>query len=129
MGVEPTSQPWEGRILPMKYTRILITSIIANTILKIKSFSLIFLLFSFAKFDNMWTAFDLFSLQSQKDTTKKFKRYHAKRKHNHRTKLPYRECCGAKKRTSAINDPYLNYSDGGKDKEERPIFRNAMKNP
>ena len=21
MGVEPTSQPWEGRILPMKYTR------------------------------------------------------------------------------------------------------------
>ncbi len=22
MGVEPTSQPWEGRILPMKYTRI-----------------------------------------------------------------------------------------------------------
>ena len=21
MGIEPTSQPWEGRILPMKYTR------------------------------------------------------------------------------------------------------------
>lgn len=23
MGVEPTFQPWEGRILPMNYTRIL----------------------------------------------------------------------------------------------------------
>lgn len=23
MGVEPTYQPWEGRILPMNYTRIL----------------------------------------------------------------------------------------------------------
>ena len=22
MGIEPTSQPWEGRILPMNYTRI-----------------------------------------------------------------------------------------------------------
>ncbi len=21
MGIEPTSQPWEGRILPMNYTR------------------------------------------------------------------------------------------------------------
>ena len=22
MGIEPTSQPWEGRILPMNYTRV-----------------------------------------------------------------------------------------------------------
>lgn len=30
MGVEPTCQPWEGRILPMNYTRIC-RGIIANT--------------------------------------------------------------------------------------------------
>lgn len=26
MGVEPTCQPWEGRILPMNYTRIIFDS-------------------------------------------------------------------------------------------------------
>ena len=38
MGVEPTSQPWEGRILPMKYTRDFYYIIITNKLLKIKCF-------------------------------------------------------------------------------------------
>ena len=38
MGVEPTSQPWEGRILPMKYTREFYSIIITNKLLKIKCF-------------------------------------------------------------------------------------------
>ena len=51
MGVEPTSQPWEGRILPMKYTRksimnvetkqMIPTFIIAKWRCKIKSFFVI----------------------------------------------------------------------------------------
>ncbi len=42
MGVEPTSQPWEGRILPMKYTRNLNTYIIANTVKEIKPLLIIY---------------------------------------------------------------------------------------
>lgn len=30
MGIEPTSQPWEGRILPMNYTRVEYRCIIAD---------------------------------------------------------------------------------------------------
>ena len=50
MGVEPTSQPWEGRILPMKYTRIINTFIISNTIQEIKSFFKIFQHFIYKSF-------------------------------------------------------------------------------
>ena len=37
MGVEPTYQPWEGRILPMNYTRVA-GIIIADTAANSKSF-------------------------------------------------------------------------------------------
>lgn len=30
MGIEPTSQPWEGRILPMNYTRIVFSDYITS---------------------------------------------------------------------------------------------------
>ena len=38
MGIEPTSQPWEGRILPMNYTRILHGCIIAERLLDFNCF-------------------------------------------------------------------------------------------
>ena len=44
MGIEPTSQPWEGRILPMKYTRILIL-IITKSQSKIKYFYEVFIIY------------------------------------------------------------------------------------
>ena len=72
MGVEPTSQPWEGRILPMKYTREFYSIIITNKLLKIKCFFAFFLL-GMEKFHPLFQFFPSLSkvlLKNSKGITK-----------------------------------------------------------
>ena len=69
MGVEPTYQPWEGRILPMNYTRVA-GFIIAATAANSKSFFV-----GGKKFSNCLPMLPSEMFASQNRITKRSKRF------------------------------------------------------